>query len=351
MLMFYSVDFDIVIATMNRQDALLLSLPLMLTQERLPRRLIVVDASDDHQRTKRVVEEAVQAAGAVVEVIALRSAPGLCHQRNSGLSRVHSPVVFFPDDDAIWFTGYSDAIMKVYESDRDSQIGGVGGMESPEPPEGVLPGTVAPTDGLSIRIPGVLERGLNLFEKHFFPDPFFLEARLLYRGRKMPDWLAGAGAVVAPTITGFRMSFRTEVIRRTGFDEALAGYALFEDHDACMGVLATHSIVTAVKARVFHHRPVAKRADDFEMGVMHVLNRAYIVTKHARKGFQANAALQRHSWYKLFRYLPRIYDPSMRSRFFGAWHATRQIAQMCETPSDRLTTAYLSLRRDCLARR
>ena len=69
MLMFYSVDFDIVIATMNRQDALLLSLPLMLTQERLPSRLIVVDASDDHQRTKRVVEEAVEAAGAVVEVV------------------------------------------------------------------------------------------------------------------------------------------------------------------------------------------------------------------------------------------------------------------------------------------
>ena len=40
------------------------------------------------------------------------------------------------------------------------------------------------------------------------------------------------------------------------------------------------------QARVFHHRPVGKRADDFEMGVMHVLNRAYIVTKHARNGFQ-----------------------------------------------------------------
>ena len=113
--------------------------------------------------------------------------------------------------------------MKVYESDRDSQIGAVGGMESPEPPEGMLPGTVAPTDGFSIRIPGVLERGLNLFEKQFFPDPFFLEARLLYRDRTMPDWLAEAGAVVAPTITGFRMSFRTDAIRRTGFDEALAG--------------------------------------------------------------------------------------------------------------------------------
>ncbi len=64
----------------------------------------------------------------------IESAAGSSTQRNAGLARVASPVVFFPDDDALWFPGFSSAVMRIYERDTDGLIGGVGGDESPFPP-------------------------------------------------------------------------------------------------------------------------------------------------------------------------------------------------------------------------
>lgn len=342
------MDFDIVIATRNRQAALRLSLPLMLGQERLPRRLIIVDASDDHGSTRSVVEDALNRSGAPVRLDILNVPPGLTRQRNRGLALVQAPVVFFPDDDALWFPGFTEAIMRIYERDDGCVIGAVGGTESAIPPDGLLPGSQAPSDGLTITIPRSIERTLDRFEKSFFIDPFFLEARILYRGKTLPPWLAEEGAVPASTITGFRMSFRTDLIRRTGFDETLVKYGLFEDHDACTGVLSSHCIVNAGKAKVFHYRPRAKRADELELGAMHVLNRAYILAKHAPPGFDVRRPLMRYVRFKLARYLLRAYSRGTRRRLIGAWRASRCLEEVCTAPAPELKQRYLHARAQCL---
>ena len=44
------LDFDVVIATRNRPQALELSIPLILGQSRQPKKLIVIDSSDDQTR-------------------------------------------------------------------------------------------------------------------------------------------------------------------------------------------------------------------------------------------------------------------------------------------------------------
>lgn len=357
------MDFDIVIATRNRTASLRLSLPLMLSQRRLPRALIVVDASDDASspggglprrvgETERVVRDSVAASGASLRFRVVPSEAGTSLQRNIGLTLVESPVVLFPDDDALWFPGFAESVMRIYERDAEGLIGAVAGTESPEPPPGVLPGARAASDGLSVRIPGVVEKALDLFERTFFPDPFFAQARLLCRAGPGPGWLAGERAHVAPTMTGFRMSFRTDLIRRTGFDEALGRYSLFEDHDACMSVLRSHLIVVAESARVFHHRVPEQRADPFELGVMHILNRAYILSKHAPAGSPSTRpALMRYACYKLVRYLLRSHSPAMRRRLAGAWRATRRASLLCRTgPSGDLPERYLRLREECLGR-
>ncbi len=342
------MDFDIVIATRNRQAALQLSLPLMLKQERLPGRLVVVDASDDHGSTRTVVESTLNRSGAPVRLDILQSPPGLTLQRNRGLALVQAPVVFFPDDDALWFPGFSEAIMRIYERDDGCVIGAVGGTESATPPDGLLPGSRAPSDGLTIRIPRSLERALDRFEKTLFIDPFFLEARILYQGKTMPQWLTEEGATPASTITGFRMSFRTDLIKRTCFDETLVKYGLFEDHDACMGILASHCIVNAGKAKVFHYRPPAKRADDLELGAIHILNRAYILAKHAPPGFDVRRPLTRYVRFKLARYLLRAYSGSTRRRLIGAWRASRCLEEICTAPLGQLPQQYVRAREKCL---
>jgi glycosyltransferase involved in cell wall biosynthesis len=310
--------------------------------------LVVVDASDDHPATRQVVEEAVARSRKSLSVKILRSEPGISRQRNVGLRHVESPVVLFPDDDALWFPDFAESVMRVYERDEEGLIGAVGGVESRIPPDGLLPGVKAPSDGLNVHIPRFVEQTLDLFERRFFPDPFFSEARVCGVCRSAPAWLEQEDASGAHTITGFRMSFRTDLIKRIGFDEVLGRYALFEDHDACMGVLASHCIVTANRARVFHHRLPQQRADGVELGVMHVLNRAYILSKHAPAASSVRSALTRFAYYKLFRYLMRAYAPAMRKRLTGAWRATRRISVLCNTPRQDLAEQYLKFRKECL---
>lgn len=117
------LTFDTVIATRNRPEALALSIPLILGQSRQPEKLIVIDSSDDHQAVKSVVEKAVRDWPG--EVILRASERGSSLQRNIGLEHVAADVVFFPDDDSMLHPGTTEAIMRVYELDRDCRIAGV----------------------------------------------------------------------------------------------------------------------------------------------------------------------------------------------------------------------------------
>ncbi len=342
------MDFDIVIATRNRHSSLELSLPLMLGQARLPGRLVIVDASDDFARTKELLQGIASRVSGNFCLDLVQSEPGASRQRNLGLTRVGAPIVFFPDDDALWFPGFADAIMRIYERDAEGLIGAVGGTESDRPPPGLLPGVRAPTDGLNVKLPGIVEQLANTLERKYFPDPLFAQARIFSRQKKTPEWLAEEEAVLTNTITGFRMSFRTELIRRTGFDETLSRYSLFEDHDACMGVLATHCLVDARRARVFHHRLPQKRADELELGVMHILNRAYILWKRRPSGFELESLLWRYAYYKTARYLLRAYSRSGRRRLRGAWRAARCVSSLRDTLPGDATKQYVSLRNACL---
>lgn len=134
----------------------------MLSQSRPPVQLIIIDSSDEHQAT---VETVVESTGVhPVDLTILQSEKGVTLERNLSLPLIDHPVVFFPDDDSIWFPGVASAILDDCEADLEKRIAAVCGVE----------------------------------------------------------WTAG-----------FLMSFRTEVIRQVGFDEALSRYSLFEDIDAC----------------------------------------------------------------------------------------------------------------------
>lgn len=343
------MDFDIVIATRNRQHALQLSLPLMLAQSRLPRQLIVVDSSDNHEEVRRTVEQAVAQANTGVTLQIMRSNPGSSLQRNVGLKQVKAPVVLFPDDDALWFPHVADSLMRIYERDGEGLVGGVGATDSPVPPPGVLDGPrrhyrMETRDRLQLFI----GRFLDWLESRLFPDPFFMEARARYDGKKLPDWLVEEQAVRATIFAGFRMSFRTDLIAATGFDEALGTYALFEDYDACLNILKAHILVDTGRAWVFHHRSPEKRVNGFEWGVIQILNRAYILCKHAPAGSPARTRLRAFSYYKLARYFLQAHTFYGRDRVKGVLRALPLIPQFSNDSPQVLTERYTRLRNRCL---
>jgi hypothetical protein len=57
------MQYDCVIATKNRVGALRMSIPLILKQDVLPERLIVIDASDDHDSVRTEVREISERLG------------------------------------------------------------------------------------------------------------------------------------------------------------------------------------------------------------------------------------------------------------------------------------------------
>jgi hypothetical protein len=71
------MDFDIVIVTRNRQRVLPISIPLMLSQSRLPQKFIIIDSSDNHHEVRQVVENIFSTSMADVKLEIRRTSPGL----------------------------------------------------------------------------------------------------------------------------------------------------------------------------------------------------------------------------------------------------------------------------------
>lgn len=116
-------------------------------------------------------------------------------------------------------------------------------------------------------------------EKYFNTDPYIAIGHSLMAGWKKYEWMFEEDCVFVPWMTGYRMSFRAEVIKQIRFDETLKNYALHEDTDASFRAMRMGYLIGARNARIYHHRFPGKRADSYLMGVMQVMNRSYICEK------------------------------------------------------------------------
>jgi hypothetical protein len=84
---------------MNRVNALRMSIPLILKQDIVPDRLIIVDASADHESIRTELHQISERFGFKNTIVVQSDAASLTRQRNIGLRLVEAPIVMFPDDD------------------------------------------------------------------------------------------------------------------------------------------------------------------------------------------------------------------------------------------------------------
>jgi glycosyltransferase involved in cell wall biosynthesis len=339
------LSYDAVVATRNRQDALRLSLPMLLAQSRPPAQIVVVDSSDDPEPIRAIVEAAAQAT--TIPVSFVSSAPGLTRQRNIGLERVSAPVVFFPDDDSLVLPGAMAAVMRIYERDADGVIGGVCPAETDSPPEEVL---AIARQGYETSMKERLLRPVKRLRFHvehtLFPSPLYALGRRLNAARRPPSWLADENAVLVEHMTGFRMSFRTDVIRRSGFDERLLRYGLQEDVDASLQVmLSGRLLVGALNGAIYHHKARGGRPAGRRMGFEQVMNRAYLLAKHAGRDHALMGAMRRFTLYKIAQYSLGAGTASGRARVAGAVAAMRAYPALFEVSRDALGAAFADITR------
>ena len=213
----------------------------MLAQTRLPRKFIVVDASDDHEGVCAILKQAFHNAGTSVELQILHSKPGSSLQRNIGLRCVESPVVIFPDDDVLWFSDTAENIMRIYERDADESVGCVALKSSSVYPEGSFDSELPPYEmEMRDRVSARLRILIGSVEDSLIPDPINPGGKWVsvWGYRVSPSWLEEENAELCGPVFGYRMSFRTSALRRIGgFDEQLGRYAMYEDCDATIGTL------------------------------------------------------------------------------------------------------------------
>jgi len=342
------LDYDVVLATRNRQNVLSISIPLMLRQTRLPRRFIVVDSSDNHSEVRDILECEFSKVRSAIELFILQADPGSSRQRNIGLRHVASPIVIFPDDDSLWFPDSAESLLRVYERDREQILGCVALTATPTYPQGAFDYSERPHElEWRDRIARRIRRFVGTFEDTLFPDP--INSDRIWSGlcahRKGPNWLPQEEAILCGTVFGYRMSYRTKVIQRIGgFDENLGRYAMFEDSDASIGSLHTCFNARSARALVHHYRVPGKRVGGWEFGLMAILNRAYVVCKHTSGASPVRRTLKRYIGYKLVRYLLQCYSDYGRKRLTGAVYAATRVDELLSAPPDQLAARYMKIR-------
>jgi glycosyltransferase involved in cell wall biosynthesis len=343
------MNYDVVLATRNRQSILKISLQLVLAQTRLPRRVIVVDASDDHREVCNIVKQALHNSGTNLDLEIIESEPGSSLQRNVGLRRVESPVVILPDDDALWFPDSAEHVMRIYERDTEGLVGCVAAKVSSVYPVGAFGSDLPPYKmELRDRLSKNIRTVLGPLEEWLLPDPVSPGGMWMrvWGAKVGPAWLAQENAALCGPVFGYRMSFRTFVIREIGgFDEELGRYAMFEDSDATIGSLCQRLNVLAAGARVYHYRVPGERVAGWEFGMMAILNRAYVVCKHSPPSSRARRMMKRYLRYKMIRYFAQSYSRYGRERLKGAFAAALCLGELLDAPSEQVTNRYTCIRK------
>jgi glycosyltransferase involved in cell wall biosynthesis len=349
------LDFDVVIATRNRPEALALSIPLILGQSRQPRKLIVIDSSDDHAAVARTVAEATAGWGGTVLVE--HTGRGAAFQRNRGLDHVESEVVFFPDDDSLFHPGTSEAIMRAYELDTEGRIAGVCAADALDPPPGVL--AAARYDMTSAhKLRGRIMPYRNRLERRLRALNPSLYLGEVLKSRFQPlAWFAAENCVLVELMTGYRMSFRTEVIRANPFDENLKFYSVVEDLDASLAAMRHGCLVGARNARIYHHKFPSGRGDPYYLGVVRILNRSYVVLKQvhdsglpAAEAERVRRLLRQFCRLKVLTCLARIHRPAVREELRGVLAAFDGVKAMMEAPREDLPRVFAELHARARAR-
>ncbi len=345
------MNYDVVIATLNRPEVLKLSIPLILQQKRPPHKLIVVDASDNHKEVQEAVTEAVGESSCHLKIMHCR--PNLSNQRNKGLRYVESPVVMFPDDDLLWWPNYADSIMRIYERDTNGDIGGVCSRLISTPPPEVQTITHKPykmTVGDWLR--QKTDRIRHKFDNRFCPDPLWIHGRSQWSVRPVPEWLGEENAALVELMGGARMSFRTEIIRQCQFDEDFCihtGYSAYGDVMPSFYVLQDRLIIGARNAKAYHYRFPSPRISGFKFAFFTLFNRAYLICKYSPPSSKARRMLKRFGRYKLALYSTAMLDSYGRDRVRGTLVALKSINKLLNCPIDCLRECYLKICKKIMA--
>jgi len=240
--------YSFVIATYQRPAMLLRCLSLAVSQTRLPKQVIVIDASPDWESTRQQAQAAFQAIGTSVPLVynqAERASSAF--QRNQGAAHCSANVVVFIDDDSLLFADCAEEFMRPFDLDTDHCVAGVGMilvMDVPDMPVG------SAERGEDL---GARKRGFRGFVRRLLgAENIFVPYDYDFPKHSVPNWIDRTAFGVRATLTGNRMAVRTSIVLKEPFEQLLERYASGEDSDMSYRASRHGLLLTAFRARVCH---------------------------------------------------------------------------------------------------
>lgn len=269
------LTWSLVVCTLNRREILLKCLEATLKQSRQPQQMIIVDASDDWQESKNSIVNSLGATLLEPEFIYMGSEiKSSTYQRNVGLKKCRSDVVFFIDDDAFMYADYAEKVMQIYEMDEKGLIGGIMGvLAALEPDKDETSDAVSQAKSSDSGIKRLKNIFSNYLSEFWYQTKLFIPYNGKYYYYNMGATFGPDLVVDIPLLEGFRMTFRTNIVREVGgFNEILTRGAIAEDSDLSYRISQKYALVVALQAKICHSQTQIERLNRFKNVQLGILN-------------------------------------------------------------------------------
>jgi glycosyltransferase involved in cell wall biosynthesis len=268
--------FSILVATMNRPQAIAKLLETVEKQTFLPQECILVDQSKD-DLTKDVCDTYVkrmQGRGQVFKYIR-QETPSLVKARNRGVDESTGEIICFIDDDLILDQDYFQRIAFYFQ---DPAIGGVTGNV-------ILSN---PFQGFKWEIRKLIVRFfmINSFNGRLTPSTFGYPIYEREVSQVQEVELFG----------GYSMNFRREFVLRHRPDEWFSGYGYREDVDLSYRISRDAKLIIVPDARFVHDISTINRLDTGALKMMQFKNYWYCFKKFRKPGALSGVLF----WYSMF---------------------------------------------------
>jgi GT2 family glycosyltransferase len=276
-----TLDWSLVVATLNREECLVRSLRANVQQSRPPKQVIVVDASTGWKDVRdRVLREVAPLAPSVEWIYVGSAQRSSTYQRNRGLERCQSGIVFFLDDDSFMYRNCAETIMRVYEADQGESIGGVSAALAPTHESDDAKPEPTATDSQP--------RWSRALHALWDQEKLFLPYDGTYHVRELSAEQQQRGLHPLALFHGCRMTFRTNLVRAIGgFEETLRRTAFGEDCDLSYRVSRKHALVLSPSALLFHEQTPVARPKRMLNTTLILLNAVVLYRLHAPKERQS----------------------------------------------------------------
>lgn len=289
------LTWSLVVPTYMRAHILPRCVTQALLQSRLPKEIIIIDASPDWESTKAIIQ-ALTATTNVALIYEQAHTPSTTAQRNQGIRTASADVLFLIDDDSLMYDDCAEEIMKVYEADTDACILGASALQDNVPPDTHTATTEQHTSFTIVSPPK--ETGLRrLFKKLLNTQSTqFLPYDGNFPSHPIPEHLRHLNIGVIPFMTGSSMTFRRSVFESEQFNELFMRYAAGEDQDLSYRVSRKGLIINVLNARLCHLEVSGGRIPQFKVGVLSALNPAVLQQIHSPNRKQTNAQWKKILW-------------------------------------------------------